>query len=36
MMSVELSRSPQDFTDLVRRETQTWGEFLRDAKIKIE
>jgi tripartite-type tricarboxylate transporter receptor subunit TctC len=36
MMSVELSKSPQDFTDLVRRETQTWGEFLRDAKIKIE
>jgi len=36
MMSVELSKSPQDFTDLVRRETQIWGEFLRDAKIKIE
>ena len=36
MMSVELSKSPQDFTELVRRETQIWGDFLRDAKIKIE
>jgi len=36
MMSVELSKSPQDFTELVRKETQSWGEFLREAKIKIE
>jgi tripartite-type tricarboxylate transporter receptor subunit TctC len=36
MMSVEVSKSPQDFTDEVRRETQAWGEFLREAKIKIE
>ena len=36
MMHVELSKSPQEFTELVRRETQEWGEFLRDAKIKIE
>jgi tripartite-type tricarboxylate transporter receptor subunit TctC len=36
MMSVELSRSPQDFNDLVRRETGNWGDFLREAKIKIE
>ena len=36
MMSVELSRSPQEFTDLVRKETQSWGDFLREAKIKIE
>jgi len=36
MMSVELSRSPQEFTELVRRETQAWGEFLRDARIKID
>jgi tripartite-type tricarboxylate transporter receptor subunit TctC len=36
MMSVALSRSPQDFTEEVRRETQAWGEFLREAKIKIE
>jgi tripartite-type tricarboxylate transporter receptor subunit TctC len=36
MMSVELSNSPQDFTELVRKETQSWGEFLREAKIKVE
>jgi tripartite-type tricarboxylate transporter receptor subunit TctC len=36
MMSTEVSRSPQEFTDLVRRETQAWGDFLREAKIKIE
>jgi tripartite-type tricarboxylate transporter receptor subunit TctC len=36
MMSVELSKSPQDFTELVSRETQTWAQFLREAKIKIE
>ena len=36
MMSVELSRSPQEFTELVRRETQAWGDFLRDARIKID
>jgi tripartite-type tricarboxylate transporter receptor subunit TctC len=36
MMSVELSKSPQEFTELVRKETLGWGEFLRQAKIKIE
>jgi tripartite-type tricarboxylate transporter receptor subunit TctC len=36
MMTVELSKSPQDFTELVRKETLGWGEFLRTAKIKIE
>jgi tripartite-type tricarboxylate transporter receptor subunit TctC len=36
MMSVELSGSPQEFTELVRRETQAWGDFLRDARIKID
>ena len=36
MMSVELSRSPQEFTEEVRRETQAWGDFLREARIKIE
>jgi tripartite-type tricarboxylate transporter receptor subunit TctC len=36
MMSVELSPSPQEFTALVRKETQSWGDFLRDAKIKVE
>jgi tripartite-type tricarboxylate transporter receptor subunit TctC len=36
MMSVELSGSPQEFDELVRKETLGWGEFLRQAKIKIE
>jgi tripartite-type tricarboxylate transporter receptor subunit TctC len=36
MMAVEVSKSPQEFTDLVRRETQGWGEFLREAKIRVE
>src|SRR5258708_15631180 len=36
MMSVEWSRSPQDFTDLVRRETAAWGDFLRSARIQID
>ena len=36
MLSVELSASSQDFTELVRKETQVWAEFLREAKIKIE
>jgi tripartite-type tricarboxylate transporter receptor subunit TctC len=36
MMSVELSKSPAEFTELVRKETQDWGEFLRGARIKID
>jgi tripartite-type tricarboxylate transporter receptor subunit TctC len=36
MMSVEVSKSPQEFTELVRRETAGWGEFLREARIKLE
>ena len=36
MMTVDVSKSPQDFNDLVRRETRNWGEFLRDADIRIE
>jgi tripartite-type tricarboxylate transporter receptor subunit TctC len=36
MMSVELSASPQEFNELVRRETGSWGEFLRESKIKVE
>jgi tripartite-type tricarboxylate transporter receptor subunit TctC len=36
MMTVELSKSPQEFTELVRKETLGWGEFLRQANIKIE
>ncbi|MBV9362344.1 MAG: tripartite tricarboxylate transporter substrate binding protein [Betaproteobacteria bacterium] len=36
MMSVEVSKSPQEFTDLVRKETAAWGEFLRSARIQID
>src|SRR5438552_5149267 len=36
MMSVEVSKSPQEFTDLVRRETLGWGAFLREARIRID
>ena len=36
MMSVELSKSPAEFTELVRKETHDWAEFLRTAKIKID
>jgi len=36
MMSVEVSKSPQEFSDLVRRETQAWGDFLRTANIKLD
>jgi tripartite-type tricarboxylate transporter receptor subunit TctC len=36
MMSVAVSRSPEDFSELVRKETQAWGDFLREAKIKID
>jgi tripartite-type tricarboxylate transporter receptor subunit TctC len=35
MMSVEVSKSPQEFTEQVRKETQAWGEFLRETGIKI-
>src|SRR5688572_1154906 len=36
MMSVEVSKSPEEFSELVRRETQQWGDFLRTANIKVE
>lgn len=36
MMAVDVSSSPQDFDNQVHRETRSWGEFLRDAQIKIE
>jgi tripartite-type tricarboxylate transporter receptor subunit TctC len=36
MLTVNVSRSPQEFTDLVRKETLGWGEFVREAKIKVE
>ena len=33
---VDVSHSPQEFTDLVRRETAAWGDFLRSARIQID
>lgn len=36
LLTVELSRSPQEFTDQVRRETLAWAEFLRDSKIRLD
>ena len=36
MMSVAVSKSSEDFSELVRKETQAWGDFLREAKIKID
>ena len=36
MMTVEVSKSSQEFNELVRRETDAWGTFLREAKIKVE
>ena len=35
MLTVSVSASPQAFTDLVREETQEWGQFLSKAKIKV-
>src|SRR5919201_6800975 len=29
MLTVEVSKSPEEFNELVRRETQSWGQFLR-------
>src|SRR3989440_955123 len=36
MLTVAVSPSPEEFNALVRRETQAWGDFVREAKIKIE
>jgi tripartite-type tricarboxylate transporter receptor subunit TctC len=36
MLTVTVSASPEDFQKLVVKETQDWGSFLRQAKIKIE
>lgn len=36
MLNVDLSRSPQEFNEQVRKETQGWGDFLREAKIRVE
>jgi len=36
MLDVTLSSSPAHFQQLVEKETHAWGDFLREAKIKIE
>jgi tripartite-type tricarboxylate transporter receptor subunit TctC len=36
MMTVALSPTPEDFDELVRRETKAWGDFLREAKLTLE
>jgi len=36
MLTVMLSKSPQEFTDLVQKETRDWGDFIRDNNIKID
>lgn len=36
LMAVDVSASPQEWTDQVRAETQQWGDFIRENKIKIE
>jgi hypothetical protein len=33
---VEISPSPAAFTAEVQREAQSWGDFVREAKIKVE
>jgi tripartite-type tricarboxylate transporter receptor subunit TctC len=36
LMTVSLSASPQEWTEQVRTETQVWGDFIRENKIKVE
>jgi tripartite-type tricarboxylate transporter receptor subunit TctC len=36
LMIVAVSSSPQEFTGQVRAETHSWGEFVRDNKVKID
>jgi tripartite-type tricarboxylate transporter receptor subunit TctC len=36
MLDVTLSASPAQFQQLVEKETHAWGDFLREANIKIE
>jgi tripartite-type tricarboxylate transporter receptor subunit TctC len=36
MLNVTVSPSPQAFNDLVRKETQEWGQFLSKTNIKVE
>jgi tripartite-type tricarboxylate transporter receptor subunit TctC len=36
LMAVNTSASPQEWTEQVRAETQAWGEFIRENRIKVE
>ena len=36
MLTVTLSQSPEDFQQLVVKETRQWGDFLRQAKLKLQ
>jgi tripartite-type tricarboxylate transporter receptor subunit TctC len=36
LLTVTLSKSSQDFTELVQKETRDWGDFIRENKIKME
>jgi tripartite-type tricarboxylate transporter receptor subunit TctC len=36
LMTVSLSASPHEFTEQVRAETQSWGDFIRENKIKVD
>jgi tripartite-type tricarboxylate transporter receptor subunit TctC len=36
LMAVSLSASPYEWTEQVRAETQSWGEFVRENKVKVE
>ena len=36
LMAVSTSASPQEWTEQVRAETQTWGEFIRENQVKVE
>src|SRR5690242_7124314 len=36
LLTVTLSASPEDFQKLVVKETQEWGDFLRQAKLKLQ
>ena len=36
LMIVAVSPSSHEFTEQVRAETQSWGEFVRENKVKIE
>ncbi len=36
MLTVTVSRSPQEFAELVQKETQAWGDFIRANKISVD